>query len=118
MCPSDLERSHHGYSVLSQILDGIRFSGFIAIPDIAIVEGNGSIRAAKGRQLFVPALSFGAQPHQQHDRSPRAGWGYLLIGKPATIYHDDLGLMKLHHWGSFMSMRKAFYCSNSLTIRI
>jgi hypothetical protein len=54
---SDLERPHHSYDVLGQIPDSIWVLDSITIPYIAVIECNGSIRAAKFRQLFVPCGS-------------------------------------------------------------
>src|SRR5437868_3421568 len=97
---SDLERSHHSRGVFSQVLDRISFPGFIAIADILVIECNSSIRAAKFRQLLVPALSLGAKASQQDDRSLRRRWRDLLIRQSAPIHHNYLGLLESHSGNS------------------
>src|SRR5437868_8291871 len=93
---SDLERSHHSRGIFSQVLDRISFPGLIAIPNIAVIECNCSIRATKIRQLLVPALSLGTQADQQDDRSLRRRWRDLLIRQSAPIHHNYLGPLESH----------------------
>src|SRR5262249_30716050 len=59
--------------------DGVGTVGGVAVADIAVIQGDGAIGSAPDGQLAVPALAFGAQSGQQHQRGPWLQRGHLFV---------------------------------------
>ena len=64
-CALDSQGAQGSRRVVSKIHDGIGFFKRVAVADVAVIERDGAIGAAKIVKLVVPAVAFGSQAGKQ-----------------------------------------------------